>query len=459
MVTVGAGKRAVGEFPYFNTVYYFHKIKSLSPLFFHYDSRTDYIEARYNTHCNMGKTTGERRIERAKRLHRPSFKSHDWYKEALCRYFVEYREGLEDCSSFSAATCSTGAELPHAVRFFYYNEISGIDKLAGPCVIRDIPKYENWRAIKSWPELLSSGENSKYRDRKYKCGEDDDGYKVKVKMHYFLSYMRKNYDDSPLYIFDSNFDTDKVNENLLDDYSVPSLFRDDLFGLISERRRPPYRWFLIGPERSGTTIHTDPLGTAAWNTLIAGKKRWVLFPPSIPKRWAKASQFCKKGEDDEASQYFMQMLPRLKRDAKKHPERYPDLEIYEFTQNEGETVFIPHGWWHAVLNLTDTIGVTQNFVSERACNFDAAWMKTRSDRKKMAWKWLAQLKEHHPHLAKRALELNRRDNFVMKYDPKNLEQQARMRKKKANIRQANKKDSDGSNLKRVRTENAEADSP
>mmetsp|Transcript_13504 Transcript_13504/g.20557 ORF Transcript_13504/g.20557 Transcript_13504/m.20557 type:complete len:410 (+) Transcript_13504:35-1264(+) len=409
----------------------------------------------------MGKTRGERRIERAKRLHRPSFKLHDWYREALCRWFAEYREGLEDYGSFSTtATCNTSSELPHAVCQLEYNEISGIEKLSGPCVIRDIPKYEKWNAVTSWPKLLSSGENSKYQNRKLKCGEDDDGCKVKIRLNYFLSYMKKNFDDSPLYIFDSNFDTDKVNKSLLDDYAVPSLFRDDLFGLISERRRPPYRWFLIGPERSGTTIHTDPLGTAAWNTLIAGKKRWVLFPPSTPKRWAKASQFCKKGEDDEASQYFMQMLPRLKRDAKKYPERYQGLEIYEFTQNEGETVFIPHGWWHAVLNLTHTIGVTQNFVSERVCNFDAAWVKTRTGRKKMAWKWLEQLKQHHPHLAKRALELNRRDNFVMKYDPKNPEQQARERKKAGKGRLANDKNSDDkSKMKRVCRDSTEADSP
>lgn len=40
----------------------------------------------------------------------------------------------------------------------------------------------------------------------------------------------------------------------------------------------------------------------------------------------------------------------------------------------------------------------------------------------MAWKWLCQLEEHYPHLAERAKAMNKRDKFLMKYDPSNMEE-------------------------------------
>lgn len=55
----------------------------------------------------------------------------------------------------------------------------------------------------------------------------------------------------------------------------------------------------MGPKRSGTSVHVDPLGTSAWNTVIKGRKLWVLFPPRVDKRIVKGKDLIKDDEDDE----------------------------------------------------------------------------------------------------------------------------------------------------------------
>merc|ERR1712150_441498 len=137
------------------------------------------------------------------------------------------------------------------------------------------------------------------------------------------------------------------------------------------------------------------------NTLLVGQKRWVLFPPQVPKHVAKGKYLVQKDEDDEAIHYFMTILPRIKRKAQESKlSEYANFCCFEFTQYAGETVFVPNGWWHAMLNLTETVGVTQNFCSPR--NFPHVWRQTRKGRKLMAAKWYNQLRIHQPKLAQLA---------------------------------------------------------
>lgn len=65
----------------------------------------------------------------------------------------------------------------------------------------------------------------------------------------------------------------EVAPDLLKDYTVPHIFPEDYFDVLETDQRPPYRWLIIGPERSGASWHVDPGLTSAWNTLLCGRKR------------------------------------------------------------------------------------------------------------------------------------------------------------------------------------------
>jgi histone arginine demethylase JMJD6 len=158
--------------------------------------------------------------------------------------------------------------------------IERFEKPRQPVVILGLT--DQWPAAEKWEfsELVKT-----FGSHKFKVGSDDDGYAVRLKLKYYLHYLKTHAleDDSPLYIFDGTFADRKTSKDLAKDYTMPKYFQEDLFQHVGEKRRPPHKWIVWGPARSGSSLHIDPLATGAWNALLKGTKRWCLFPPGVPR--------------------------------------------------------------------------------------------------------------------------------------------------------------------------------
>ncbi|KAF8821196.1 histone lysine demethylase JMJD6a [Cardiosporidium cionae] len=318
----------------------------------------------------------------AKKQHRTDIRPRNWsknsyFKSSLCEHALT----LISTVPYLDRSLSTVEE------FYSLYEKAGI-----PVILRGW--IDDWPAFSEW--TLEKLEKN-YKRSSFKVGEDDDGHRIKMRMKYFMDYLRHQQDDSPLYLFESAVEERISTSKLLKDWQVPDVFPFDLHGLLGEEMRPPYRWFCIGPKRSGSSIHIDPMGTSAWNALIQGYKWWVMCPSGTDKTIVKGKHLWKEGEADEAIVWFDKILPRIKA-------TYPQVKFLEVVQKAGEVIFVPPGWWHAVLNLNDSISCTQNFVSP--ANFDLAWICARQSRPKLAYVWLNRLKYFLPELHARAVYLN-----------------------------------------------------
>ncbi|KAG1052209.1 hypothetical protein G6F43_005640 [Rhizopus delemar] len=261
-----------------------------------------------------------------------------------------------------------------------------------PVVITHVT--DQWKANKHWTEEYFM---KYYKSHRFKVGDDDNDDNVYMKMKEFLYYSRNEglTDDSPLYIFDSGFyrasrskkGSAKKPACLLDDYKVPRYFAEDLFKLTGSRR-PPYRWMVIGGGRSGTGIHKDPLGTSAWNALIRGHKRWCLFPPNTPKSLYDPPM---KPYDHEGVSWFDRVYPTFKKRQASGKTLGEEWGMVEVLQQPGETIFVPGGWPHVVMNLDFTVAVTQNFCS--LTNLDYVYLNTRHARPKLGEKLYRKIQE------------------------------------------------------------------
>eukprot|EP01061_Rhynchopus_euleeides_P041756 TRINITY_DN73001_c0_g1_i1.p1 TRINITY_DN73001_c0_g1~~TRINITY_DN73001_c0_g1_i1.p1 ORF type:complete len:500 (+),score=192.90 TRINITY_DN73001_c0_g1_i1:47-1501(+) len=210
-----------------------------------------------------------------------------------------------------------------------------------PVVLTDL--VTEWDAFKlwDWDYLLKS-----WGEQEFQCEA------ARLTIGEFKAYCDKQFDDRPIYLFDSKF-ADTI-PSIEGQYTVPKYFDDDLFKVLGDKR-PDFRWLIAGPTRSGSSFHKDPNATDAWNACLRGLKKWVFFPPSIVPPGVMCSE---DGADVTSPMSLIEWFSN-------YYDRCDEVSVrpLEVLVRPGEMMYIPHGWWHLCLNLTPTLCITQNYAS------------------------------------------------------------------------------------------------
>ena len=128
---------------------------------------------------------------------------------------------------------------------------------------------DNWPAMDKWNFKHLYKE---YGDKYFEIGEDQDGNPLTITLKEYIQYVIFNKDDSPFYLFQRDFHKIEGLKDLQNDYTPPKYFSEDYQQLMDDKYKPDYRWYLVGPRRSGSYMHFDPFSMSAWNTSLYGHK-------------------------------------------------------------------------------------------------------------------------------------------------------------------------------------------
>lgn len=133
---------------------------------------------------------------------------------------------------------------------------------------------------------------------------------------------------------------------------------DDIYSSTDLTREfyPNFRHLIIGGARTGTNLHVDPKCTSAWNTLLVGRKKWILLLPGTDDEYlsflgenSAVSHFWQFPGTREylkqpPSYWWLEVFPKLKKQSK--------IAWIECIQEAGQTIYVPAGKWIVVPSLT-----------------------------------------------------------------------------------------------------------
>ncbi|KAJ7331683.1 hypothetical protein OS493_019277 [Desmophyllum pertusum] len=210
---------------------------------------------------------------------------------------------------------------------------------------------DDWKAMNKWPF-------EKFQhDPRIVDGVNIGQRVMPVPLPNYVKYLKERAanETAPWVIFMS--DVFDIYPELRGDYIIPDYFSesDDFMTGVEDDLRLDWRWILMAAKRSGSGWHVDPANTTGWLALVQGAKLWGMYPPSVYHIPGVKNNYYQKRDYDMEDAFYWWIYTR--------PYLKSNLPI-ECVQKPGDIVFIPSGWWHSVLNLDDTVAVTQNFCNK-----------------------------------------------------------------------------------------------
>ena len=273
--------------------------------------------------------------------------------------------------------------------------ISEFESRNKPLVLTGAVDY--WPALHNWTEayLVNASDEVKKNTGKeptFRATSATAPVAASFTLRGYFNYLNQAREEAPLYLFERDF-VRKVNQ-LGKDYDVPVYFRSpddycvthecenhsgfgenkegkegpekglpgtDLFRILGSTARPDHRWLICGPKRSGSIFHIDPNQTNAWNVCLQGRKKWIFYPPGMHPPGVVSSADGADVTVPISTGEWLLSFWKMHLEARNHPD--PLKRPLEVIVNPGEIVFVPHSYWHMVVNLDDCIALTHNYVS------------------------------------------------------------------------------------------------
>lgn len=312
-------------------------------------------------------------------------------QDALLKVRVD---GLCSGFLFKQWLCSSIRFERDVPNFFKFNDIPRIE--ASELSVEDfVVNYEiankplivknavnDWPALKKWQNLEYLSKVCGAAQKCFRATSAAASRAASFTMEEYIQYASTVQEEAPLYLFERDF---AAVPELPHDYTVPAYFREslvlplgegnvdtvesgqgrvhvpDLFSLVGEQRRPDYKWLVVGPASSGSLFHIDPNMTNAWNVSLAGRKKWIFYPPTrVPPGVQRSDDGADVTVPISTSEWLLTFWAY-------HLEARHDPDVsqrpLEAIAEPGDLMFVPHGWWHMVVNLDFCVALTHNYVS------------------------------------------------------------------------------------------------